>query len=205
VVGVSTVILAAFLARQVELPFLQAFRQALFQVVSILTTTGYASVDFEQWPAFGQFVLILLMFLGGCAGSTGGGMKHVRLVLLMKHAYWQLYHLVHPRAVASLRLGQQNITGDVLQGVQAFFVLYLISFAVATLCLTFVGVDIVTTLSAVASALGNVGPGLAGVGPFDDYAWLPATAKWLLAACMLLGRLEFSALLVLCLSSFWKS
>jgi len=93
----------------------------------------------------------------------------------------------------------------VLQGVQAFFVLYLISFAVATLCLTFMGVDIVTTISAVASALGNVGPGLARVGPFDDYAWLPATAKWLLAACMLLGRLEFSALLVLCLSSFWKS
>jgi trk system potassium uptake protein TrkH len=126
-------------------------------------------------------------------------------VLLIKHAYWQLYHLVHPRAVASLRLGQQNIARDVLQGVQAFFVLYLVSFALATLCLTFLGLDMVTAISAVASALGNVGPGLAHVGPFDDYAWLPAAAKWLLAACMLLGRLEFSALLVLCLPSFWKS
>jgi trk system potassium uptake protein TrkH len=201
---VSTAVLTVFLALQAVLPFPQALRHALFQVVSIMTTTGYASVDFEQWPVFGQFVLLLLMFFGGCAGSTGGSIKHMRLILLLKHAYWQLYRLLHPRAVASLRLGPQTIPGEVLIAVQAFFVLYMASLALATLYLTLLGVDITTALSAAASTLGNVGPGLMQVGPFNDYAWLPGSAKWVLAACMLLGRLEFSALLVLCLPSFWK-
>lgn len=129
----------------------------------------------------------------------------MRIILLVKHAYWQLYHLLHPRAVASLRLGQQNISGEVLITVHAFFILYVASFAMTTLCLTLLEVDIITAVTAAASTLGNVGPGLERVGPFDHYAWLPVSAKWLLAACMLLGRLEFSALLVLCLPSFWKS
>jgi trk system potassium uptake protein TrkH len=174
-------------------------------VVSLTTTTGFASVDFERWPIFAQFALLLLFFFGGCAGSTGGGMKHMRVILLVKHAYWQLYRLLHPRAVASLRLGEQNIAGDVLIVVQAFFVLYMACCAIATLGLTLFDIDIVTALSAVASALGNVGPGLGEVGPYDDYAGLPAAAKWMLSACMLLGRLEFSALLVMCLPAFWRS
>lgn len=205
VVLVGTLILTLFLALRTDHAWPQAVRYALFQVVSIMTTTGYASADFEQWPAFGQFVLLLLMFLGGCAGSTGGGMKHARIILLMKHAYWQLYRMLHPRAVASLRLGPQNISAEILITVQAFFLLYMVSFAVATLCLTFLGVDITTAVTAAASTLGNVGPGLERIGPFDDYSWLPVAAKWLLSACMLLGRLEFTALLVLCLPGFWKS
>jgi trk system potassium uptake protein TrkH len=205
VTTVATLLLTAFLALRMSLPVPQALRQAVFQVVSIMTTTGYASTDFEHWPVFGQFVLLLLMFFGGCAGSTGGGLKHMRIILLAKHAYWQLYRLLHPRAVASLRLGQQNVASEILLGVQAVFLLYLLSFALASLFLTFLDVDIPTAVSAAASTLGNVGPGLARIGPFDDYAWLPASAKWLLAACMLLGRLEFTALLVLCVPSFWKS
>lgn len=205
VVAVGTILLTAFLSLRTELAFPRALRDALFQVVSIMTTTGYASTDFEQWPVFGQLALLLLMFFGGCAGSTGGAMKHMRIILLVKHAYWQLYHLLHPRAVASLRLGQQNISGEVLITVHAFFILYVASFALTTLCLTLLEVDIITAVTAAASTLGNVGPGLERVGPFDHYAWLPVSAKWLLAACMLLGRLEFSALLVLCLPSFWKS
>ena len=205
VVAVGTILLTAFLYLRTELAFPRALRDALFQVVSIMTTTGYASTDFEQWPVFGQLALLLLMFFGGCAGSTGGAIKHMRIILLVKHAYWQLYHLLHPRAVASLRLGQQNISGEVLITVHAFFILYVASFAMTTLCLTLLEVDIITAVTAAASTLGNVGPGLERVGPFDHYAWLPVSAKWLLAACMLLGRLEFSALLVLCLPSFWKS
>jgi trk system potassium uptake protein TrkH len=205
VVVVSTLILTLFLTLKTDQQWPQAIRYSLFQVVAIMTTTGYASTDFEQWPVFGQFVLVLLMFFGGCAGSTGGGMKHARIILLMKHSYWQLYRMLHPRAVASLRLGQQNVSADVLIAVQAFFLLYVASFALTTLALTLLGVDIITALTAAASTLGNIGPGLERIGPFDDYSWLPATAKWLLSACMLLGRLEFTALLVLCLPSFWKA
>jgi trk system potassium uptake protein TrkH len=205
VTTVATLLLTVFLALRMSLPVSQALRQAVFQVVSIMTTTGYASTDFEHWPVFGQFVLLLLMFFGGCAGSTGGGLKHMRIILLAKHAYWQLYRLLHPRAVAALRLGQQNVASEILLGVQAVFLLYLVSFALASLSLTFLDVDIPTAVSAAASTLGNVGPGLARIGPFDDYAWLPASAKWLLAFCMLLGRLEFTALLVLCVPSFWRS
>ena len=205
VVVVVTLILTLFLAARAIFSIPTAFRHALFQVVSLMTTTGFASNDFEQWPIFAQFTLLLLFFIGGCAGSTGGAIKPMRIILLMKHAYWQLYRLLHPRAVASLRLGEQNISSDVLIVVQAFFVLYMAGFAAATLGLTLFDIDIVTALSAVASTLGNVGPGLGEVGPYDDYAGLPHAAKWLLSACMLLGRLEFSALLVMCLPAFWKS
>lgn len=202
---VFTVVLTVFLAVRSTFPLPQALRYATFQVVSLMTTTGFASHDFEQWPIFAQFALLLLFFFGGCAGSTGGSIKHMRIILLVKHAYWQLYRLLHPRAVASLRLGEQNISGEVLIVVQAFFVLYMACFALAALCLTALEVDLITAISAVASCLGNVGPGLAQVGPFDDYAGLPGVAKWLLAACMLLGRLEIAAILVLCLPAFWKA
>jgi trk system potassium uptake protein TrkH len=204
VILVSTAVVTVGLLWGADYAPARALRDALFQVVSMVTTTGYATADFELWPVFGQYVLLILMFFGGCAGSTGGAMKHMRIILLIKHAYWQLYRLVHPRAVLSLRLGRQNISEEVLLNVQAFFGLYLGGFVLTTLCLMALHVDMVTAISAVASALGNVGPGLADVGPFDHYAWLPGAAKWLLAACMLLGRLEFSALLVLCLPSFWK-
>jgi trk system potassium uptake protein TrkH len=205
VVVVVTLILTLLLAARAVFPLATAFRHSLFQVVSLTSTTGFASSDFEQWPIFAQFALLLLFFFGGCAGSTGGAIKHMRIILLIKHAYWQLYRLLHPRAVASLRLGDQNISGDVLIVVQAFFVLYMAGFAVATLGLTLFDIDILTSLSAVASTLGNVGPGLGEVGPYDDYAGLPHAAKWVLSTCMLLGRLEFSALLVMCLPAFWKS
>jgi trk system potassium uptake protein TrkH len=204
VIAISTVIVMGVLLVHATYAPGQAFRYALFQVVSIVTTTGFATADFEQWPVFSQYVLLLLMFFGGCAGSTGGAIKHMRIILLIKHAYLQLYRLLHPRAVIPLHLGTQIISEETLLNVQAFFTLYLTSFALGTLYLTLAGVDIVTSISAVASSLGNVGPGLERVGPFDDYVWLPASAKWLLALCMLLGRLEFSALLVLCLPSFWK-
>ncbi len=205
VVAVVTLILTLFLAARSMFPIPTAFRHSLFQVVSLTTTTGFASIDFELWPIFAQFALLLLFFFGGCAGSTGGSIKHMRIILLVKHAYWQLYRLLHPRAVASLRLGEQNISGDVLIVVQAYFVLYMACFAMAALGLTLFDIDILTAFSAAASALGNIGPGLGEVGPYDDYAGLPKAAKWLLSACMLLGRLEFSALLVMCLPAFWKS
>jgi trk system potassium uptake protein TrkH len=204
VVAVSTIVLTLVLLWQMDYGLSKSLRYALFQVVSIVTTTGFGTADFELWPVFSQYALLLLMFFGGCAGSTGGAMKHMRIILLMKHAYWQLYRLLHPRAVLPMRLGRQSVSDEVLLNVQAFFVLYIVSFVLATLYLTLLGIDVTTAISATASTIGNVGPGLERVGPLNHYAWLPAAAKWLLSACMLLGRLEFTALLVLCLPSFWK-
>jgi trk system potassium uptake protein TrkH len=204
VIATSTVMLTVFLLWRGTYGPSKALRYALFQVVSIVTTTGFATADFELWPVVSQYTLLVLMFFGGCAGSTGGAMKHMRIILLVKNAYWQLYRLRHPRAVLPLRLGQQNISEEVLLNVQAFFVLYMVSFVLTIFYLTLLDIDLITAISAAASSLGNVGPGLEGVGPLNDYAWMPASAKWLLAACMLLGRLEFSALLVLCLPDFWR-
>ena len=204
IIGGATVGLAVFLWWRTTYPPAHALRLALFQVVSMVTTTGFATADFEQWPVFSQYTLLLLMFFGGCAGSTGGAIKHMRIILLLKHAYWQLYRLLHPRAVLPVRLGKQTVSEEVLLNVQAFFGLYMVSFVLTALYLTLLDMDIITAISAAASAIGNVGPGLEGIGPLDDYAWMPVSVKWLLSACMLLGRLEFSALLVLCLPSFWK-
>jgi trk system potassium uptake protein TrkH len=204
IIAVSVLVLTLFMIKHGRGDPAHVFRYVLFQVVSIMTTTGFYTNDFDQWPVFSQYVILLLMFFGGCVGSTGGGVKHMRIILLMKHAYWQFYRLLHPRAVLPLRLGPQNVSEGVLLNVQAFFSLYVVSFIVATLYLTLLGIDMMTAISAAASALGNVGPGLERVGPLDGYGWMPASAKWLLSACMLLGRLEFSALLVLCLPSFWK-
>jgi trk system potassium uptake protein TrkH len=204
VIATSTVMLTVFLLWRGTYGPSKALRYALFQVVSIVTTTGFATADFELWPVVSQYTLLVLMFFGGCAGSTGGAMKHMRIILLVKNAYWQLYRLRHPRAVLPLRLGQQHISEEVLLNVQAFFVLYMVSFVLTIFYLTLLDIDLITAISAAASSLGNVGPGLEGVGPLNDYAWMPASGKWLLAACMLLGRLEFSALLVLCLPNFWR-
>ncbi|MBI4495361.1 MAG: TrkH family potassium uptake protein [Deltaproteobacteria bacterium] len=187
-----------------RLDLFQAFRQGLFQVVSIQTTTGYNSVDFEKWPAFSQTVLLLLMFIGGCAGSTGGAIKCVRLLLLFKQGAQELLRLIHPRAVLPVKLGGKVVSPDTLYGIWGLFFLYLLIFAVGSLALSLMGSDIVTSISAVATTLGNVGPGLGAVGPTDNFAHLPQAAKWILIACMLLGRLEVYTLLVLFVPEFWR-
>jgi trk system potassium uptake protein TrkH len=182
----------------------RAFRLAIFQVVSIQTTTGYCSVDFEKWPAFSQYLLLFLMFIGGCAGSTGGAIKCIRILVLIKHAIRELYQLVHPHAVLPVKLAGKVISPGTLYGIWGLFFLYLLVFSLASLALSMMGSDIVTSISAVATTLGNVGPGLGAVGPMDNFAHLPTAAKWILSACMLFGRLEIYTLLVLLLPEFWR-
>ena len=181
-----------------------ALRYGAFQVVSIVTTTGFGTADYNTWPFFAQFLLLCLMLVGACAGSTSGAIKHIRSLLLFKVAYDHLYKLVHPKAVRVVKIGGKVVPKDVLDGVHAFVLLYFLSFFVATASLTLLDVDLVTAIGAVASTMGNVGPGLGLVGPMENYAVIPALGKWILSACMVLGRLELFTVLVLFTPDLWQ-
>ncbi len=182
----------------------EAVRHGLFQVVSIITTTGYATADFELWPTLPQVILVFCMFLGASAGSTGGGVKVVRLVLLAKHAYRELKRLIHPRAVYAVKLGGQAVPTDVLNAVWGYLGLYLVLFVAGFLSLAAMDLDLITSFAAVAATIGNIGPGLGLVGPADNYAAIPLAGKWVLILCMLLGRLEIYTVILLLVPEFWK-
>ena len=179
-------------------------RYSAFQAVSILTTTGFGTADYEGWPVLAQYLLVCLMFIGGCAGSTGGGMKVARILLLFKHARVQLSRLIHPRAVILVKLGRIPVERDVMGAILGFFALFMGVFVVASCLLAATGVDLITSGAAVIATLSNIGPGLGNVGPTDNYAQLPQIAKGILVICMLMGRLELYTVLVLLLPSFWR-
>ncbi len=183
---------------------LDSVRYASFQVVSIMTTTGYATADYEQWSYFAQMLLVILMFFGGMIGSTGGGMKQVRVLLMFKQAYRELYQLIHPRAVTVLKLEGKFVPKEILGGIWGFLFLFLIIWVAATLLLSLLGIDIITASSTVISALCNVGPALGTAGPLENYAALPQPAKWILTFCMLVGRLEVYTVIILFVPQFWK-
>lgn len=179
-------------------------RDALFTVVSIMTTTGFVTADFDQWPPATKIILLLLMFIGGCAGSTAGGIKVVRLLILMKDAAWSLLHAVHPRLVAALKIDGKPVDAEVLHMVLQFFFLYILIFFVSVLLVAATGLAPFDAMGAVAAMLGNVGPGFGVVGPTTTYAAVHPFAKAVLTADMLLGRLELFTLLVLFHPEFWR-
>ena len=182
----------------------KALRYGAFQVVSIITTTGYATADYEQWPAMSQLILLLCMFIGASAGSTGGGMKCLRIMLCAKYCYRELFSMVHPRAVINIKIGGRSVPGDVMRSVLGFLALYMGLFGFSTVALAGIGVDFVTAFGAVAATIGNVGPGFGIVGPVENYAQIPMLGKWLLIWCMLLGRLEIYTVLILLVPEFWR-
>ena len=182
----------------------QALRYAAFQVASILTTTGFATADYEKWPWLAQMVLMICIFIGGSAGSTGGGIKCMRIMLLLKSSYRELRKLIHPRAVLPVKLGKQTVPEDVLHSVWGFFILFIGLWVAASLILTGLGLDLATSLTAVAATIGNIGPGLGTVGPAENYAHLPYAAKAVLVLCMVLGRLEVYTVFILFIPEFWK-
>jgi trk system potassium uptake protein TrkH len=182
----------------------QSIRYSIFQVVSIVTTTGYATFDYEQWPPMSQIILLLCMFLGASAGSTGGGMKCLRVMLCFKYCYKELFLLVHPRAVVHVKIGGKMVSEDVMRSILGFLALYVGLFGLAAVILAGLGVDIVTTIGAVAATLGNIGPGFGLVGPVENYAQIPTMGKWLLSWCMLLGRLEIYTLIIFFVPEFWR-
>lgn len=184
--------------------FERAFRDTLFQVVSIITTTGYGTADYELWSFSAQFILFGLMFIGGCAGSTGGGMKVMRVHLLLKFVVREVTRLIHPRAVVPVRMAGAAVDRDIVTNVLGFFVLFMICFGAGAFIMSELGMDMPTSLGAVAATLGNIGPGLGDVGPTDNYSAVPATGKWVLSMLMLMGRLEIYTVIVLISPATWQ-
>jgi trk system potassium uptake protein TrkH len=204
VLSAATMLITASVYRTDYDSLAVSFREALFQVVSIATATGFATADFEKWPVFTQVVLLGLMFIGGMAGSTAGGMKQVRALLSFKQARREIHHIIHPHAVSSIRLGDRVLPKELLGSVWGFIFLFLVAWTFATLGLAALGVDPVTAASTAISAMSNVGPALGEAGPAENFASLPAAGKWILTFCMLLGRLEVYTVLVLFMPHFWR-
>ncbi len=182
-----------------------SLRYATFQVMSIVTTTGYGTADFEQWPALSQFILVTLMFYGGCAGSTGGGMKQVRFLLLIRQSGAEIKRLIFPHAVLPIRVNDRVVPPEVMTNVLGFFFFFIGIFAVVTCIMTTLGLDLVSAAAATIATMGNIGPGLGSVGPTDNYAHIHTTGKFVLSFCMLLGRLELYTVLILFSPNFWRS
>jgi trk system potassium uptake protein len=187
-----------------------AIRDATFTAVSIITTTGYATADFGSWRPALQIFVVGLMFLGGMAGSTAGGVKTYRVGILSKAAAADLRRLVHPRGVFIIRFGRDRVRDEIVESVQSFFLFYMFLFMTGTFLLSFIdantteGLDLITTASAVAASLGNIGPGLGEVGPTGHYDGLPGSGKWLLAGLMIVGRLEIFPVLLLFTRDLWR-
>jgi len=179
-----------------------SFTQGLFQAVSIGTTTGFTTAEFYYWPGFIEILLLFTSFVGGCAGSTGGGIKVIRFLLLIKQGLREIGRLVHPSAQLPVRMGGRSVNHRVVDAVWGFFSLYVASFVIMYLALAATGLDLMTSFSAVAACINNLGPGLGTVGA--HYADLHDPAKWILCFAMLLGRLEIFTLLVLLTPAFWR-
>jgi trk system potassium uptake protein TrkH len=182
----------------------EAFRDGLFQSVSIGTTTGFATADYEIWVPAAQMVIFLLFFTGGMAGSTGGGMKSVRVLLLMKQTAMELRKHLHPRAVLLARVGKRAVKQDVLANVIGFVLLYGMLWVAGAMVLSLLGLDFLTSLGASAATVGNIGPGLGDIGPTDNYGWMSNAALSVLSFLMLVGRLEIYTVLLLFHPETWK-
>lgn len=179
-------------------------RYALFQVVSIITTTGFASVDFNLWPDSSRIVLVFMMFIGGCAGSTSGGPTVVRVLLLLKYANGELFKFIHPRAVKPIKFNGKVVPAEIIHQVISFMVIYFLIFVISTFFISLMNVDIVTAFTASIATLGNVGPGLNLVGPMSSYNCMPSLAKLIMIMNMWIGRLEVFTVMVLFTPEFWK-
>ena len=185
-----------------------ALRDATFQVVSLMTTTGFVTADFNTWPLSVKYLLVFLMFIGGCAGSTGGAIKVVRWIILARIGWGQFEKIYSPRTVRQLRLGSLIISGDVQLATLGFFFTWVMIFAIGTFLLTLLEghrIDLVTATTAVAATLNNIGPGLGMVGAVENYAFFQWSTKYLLSLMMVLGRLELYTILVLFVPSFWRT
>ena len=184
--------------------FENSFRDSLFQVVSILTTTGYATTDYLKWVPISIVIIFLLMFFGGSAGSTGGSIKIVRVVLLLKNSFLELKRLIHPSAVIPVRFNSQAVSSETITNVLAFASFYILTVMISIVVISSMGYDLESSLGAVAATLGNIGPGIGAVGPAENYAHFPAFGKWFLSFLMLIGRLELFTVLIIFTPSFWR-
>ncbi|MEG0934431.1 MAG: TrkH family potassium uptake protein [Clostridia bacterium] len=203
VVALAVLLIAVNIAPNVA-SFAEALRESYFQVSSIITTTGFATQNFDLWPQFSRTILVVLMLLGACAGSTGGGIKVIRATLLFKSIGREVSRVIRPRSVTVVRSESRVVDESTLTQVQVFFFVYLLVTAVATLIVSLDGFSFETNLTASLSAISNIGPGLGMVGPTGSFAPFSTLSKWVLSTCMLMGRLEIYPVLMLFAPSIWK-
>jgi trk system potassium uptake protein TrkH len=182
----------------------ESFRYSYFNAISIMTTTGYASFDFDLWSDTSRMILLSLMFVGGCSGSTAGGMKAIRIFLLVKYAIHQILREAEPRTARVVKFGKETVKKEILDDITAFFALYVIIFAISSITISFFGLDLLSSVSAVAATMGNVGPGLGAVGASESYSALHPVVKIILIVNMWAGRLEIFTVFSLFIPSFWR-
>ena len=183
----------------------RSFRDTAFQIVSIITTTGFVSADYTQWASWITMLFFVLLFTGACAGSTSGGIKLVRHLVFLKNSLLEFKRILHPRGMIRIKINKQIVAPRILTHILVFLLVYLILFVTGSLIVNFLGMDFLSAASAVATSLGNVGPGIGTVGPVNNFAGVPDAAKWLLSIFMLMGRLELFTILVIFSPYFWKS
>ena len=199
----STLAIAINILSFYEIP-LKAFRYAVFQVASIITTTGYATADFDLWPQFSKSILLAIMVIGACAGSTGGGTKVSRLIILIKTVKQEIKHILHPKSVGIVRIDKKRVDDDTIRGVYIYFIAYTFIFILSVILISIQNLDFSTTFSAVLTCLNNVGPGIAGVGPTQSFYNFSIFSKLLLCFNMLAGRLELFPFLIIFSPNLWR-
>jgi trk system potassium uptake protein TrkH len=199
-----TLLITAVVMTRTEQGLEQTFRDSLFQVISVVTTTGFVSADYTTWGTAMTMLFFILLFTGAMAGSTSGGIKLIRHLVFLKNSILEFKRILHPNAVIPLKLNGQVVKPKVMTHILVFLLVYLFLFVFGAIFLSLQGIDFATAAGASATSLGNVGPGIGQVGPVDNFAWLPDASKLLLAFFMLLGRLELFTILVLFTPYFWK-
>ncbi len=204
IIVVITLVIAVIIWKNNDIGIEKAFRDSLFQVVSIITTTGFATYDYLLWSPVAIVLIFMLMFFGGSAGSTGGGVKIVRIMLLIKNSHFEFKRMMHPKAIVPVRLDKRSVEPKIIAHVQGFIVMYFIIFVVGTIIMSAMKLDLNSAMGAVIACLGNIGPGLGEVGPASNFANIPDLGKWFLSFTMIVGRLELFTVLVLFSPFFWK-
>ncbi|MDD3839031.1 MAG: TrkH family potassium uptake protein [Clostridia bacterium] len=204
IVLISVILIAVDINTNIYHDVAKSIKDALFQVSSVITTTGYSTVDYDKWSAFSKGILFILMFVGGCAGSTSGGIKSIRVLVLLKLVKKEISRVFHPRAVIPVKIGPRSISSNTLSSIASFFVLYIIVFLIGTLIISLEGIGLIDASSAVAATLGNIGPGFGFAGPARTYSQFSPYSKLLLSFFMLLGRLELFTLIVFFTPKFWR-
>ncbi len=203
-IGAGSLIIIFILYISYDYSLFAGIQKGVFQTVSILTTTGYSTDDYEKWGSTAQLILFIFMFLGGCAGSTGGAIKIMRSLVMIKFAVNEIKRLIHPKAVLPIRIGERTIPREIVGNIAGFFLIYIGIFVLGVLFMSMLGLDFMTALGAVAASIGNIGPGLASVGPTDNYSQIPQIGKWVLSFLMLVGRLEIYPVIIFLSPSFWR-
>lgn len=189
----------------VYVSFFSALRHSAFQTISLVSSSGFSTADYALWTNSSQTLLFFLMMMGGCAGSTAGGIKCIRVMLGFKFSYRELFKRIHPHAIVQIKIKGASMRKGLIQTIVGFILLYILMFVLGTIVLSATGVDLMTSITSVISALSNIGPAFGSAGPMDNYYHFPALGKWVLVICMLVGRLEFYTILILFVPAFWRT